>query len=179
MVIVRSVSSATVSPENPPWLRSNFGAPRAHAPGHHRNAIQQIERALFQVLAGDVFERLPAREPAIAVAHLHVAGHRADLGIGEMPHQARNRVRRSTMVSASMDTIISLVASRRAVIQRRGLAVIAWCIRAHARVRARNLRAAVRRCGRWNRRPPPELPASDNRDASAECTVFTITSSSL
>ena len=41
-----------------------FLAPRAERAGHDRDAIQQIESALLHVLAGDVFERLPAREPA-------------------------------------------------------------------------------------------------------------------
>ena len=38
-------------------LVDGFRAPRAERAGHDRNAIQQIERALFQVLAGHhVFE---------------------------------------------------------------------------------------------------------------------------
>ena len=91
MVSVRSVSSATVSPENPSFAAKQLRAPRAHGAGNHRNAIQQVECALFQILAGDVFERLPAREPAIAIHHFYVAGDGAHFGIGEMADQARNR----------------------------------------------------------------------------------------
>src|SRR4029077_5704389 len=41
------------------------GAPRADGAGNNGDAIQQVKSALFKVLAGDVFERLPAGEPAI------------------------------------------------------------------------------------------------------------------
>ena len=72
-------------------LAQQIGAPRADGAGNDRNAIQQIEGALFEILAGDVFERLPARDPAIAIDHFHVAGDGSDFGIGKMANQARNR----------------------------------------------------------------------------------------
>ena len=49
--------------------------------------FSKIERALLHILAGDVFERLPAREPARAVADFHVAGDGAKLRIGKMAHE--------------------------------------------------------------------------------------------
>src|ERR1700674_1522246 len=60
---------------------NGFFAPRTKRSGHNGNAIQQVKRALLHVLAGDVLKRLPAREPARAVADLYVAGDRADTGI--------------------------------------------------------------------------------------------------
>ena len=108
-----------------------IGAPRAHGAGHHRNAIQQIEGALFQVLAGDVFERLPAREPAIAVHHFHVAGDGADLGIGEMADEPRNRfgINDGICVDRNDDFAGGF---GKTMIQRRGLAAIGLADQAHA-----------------------------------------------
>ena len=64
-----------------------FFAPSAERAGNDRDAIQKIERALLHILAGDVFERLPAREPARAIADFHVAGDGAEFGIGEVAHE--------------------------------------------------------------------------------------------
>ena len=80
-----------------------FGAPRAQRAGNDGNAIQQIERALFQILAGDVFERLPAGEPADAVSDLHVSRNRADPRIDEVPHQFADRVRLNGCVRVDGD----------------------------------------------------------------------------
>src|SRR5258708_3106360 len=68
-------------------------APGTERAGHNGDAIQEVEGALLHVLAGDVFERLPAREPARTVADLHVAGDGANLGIGEMANEFADRVR--------------------------------------------------------------------------------------
>ena len=70
-----------------------IGAPCANRAWYHRNTVQKIEGAFFEVLAGDVFERLPTREPTIAIDHLHVPGHCSDFGIGKMAHQQANRIR--------------------------------------------------------------------------------------
>ena len=72
-------------------LAQQAGAPRANGTWNDRNAIQQIEGALFEVLAGDVFEGLPASKPAIAIHHLNVASDGADLRIREVANQTRNR----------------------------------------------------------------------------------------
>ncbi len=133
-------------------------APRAHRAGHHGNAIQQIERALFEVLAGDVFERLPARDPAIAVDHLHVAGDGADAGIGEMPDQARNRVGIDDRIGVDRDDDFA-DGFAQPVIQRRRVCRD-WIAGAGGRAdRARSSCEQVRRCGPPSRRPPRELPA--------------------
>ena len=70
-----------------------FGAPCAQRAGDYRNAIQQVERALFQILTRDIFERLPTREPADSIPDFYVSGNRADAGIHKVPHEFRYRVR--------------------------------------------------------------------------------------
>src|SRR5665213_3438332 len=69
-----------------------FRAPRAECSGNHRNAIQQIERALFQILTGHIFQCLPAREPADAIAYFYVSGYRADARIHEVADKLADRV---------------------------------------------------------------------------------------
>src|SRR6266567_8835771 len=66
---------------------NGFLAPSPERAWDDCDAVQKVKRALFHVLAGDVFERLPACEPARAIAHLDVAGYRAKLGIGKMAKQ--------------------------------------------------------------------------------------------
>src|SRR5438445_3247571 len=53
-----------------------FSAPGTQCAGDYGDAVEQVEGALFHVLAGDVLERLPAREPARAVADFDIAGDR-------------------------------------------------------------------------------------------------------
>src|SRR5580704_6272199 len=84
--MVRSASSATVSAVMPP-AAAIASLPRAERAGNNGNAIQQIKSALLHVLAGDVFERLPTREPARTIADFDVAGDRAKLRIGEVAHE--------------------------------------------------------------------------------------------
>ena len=178
MVSVRSVSSATVSPENPLLAAQQLRAPRAHGAGHHRNAIQQIESALFQILAGDVFERLPAREPAIAVHHFHVAGDGAHLGVGEMAHEARNRFGIHDGIGINGNNNFA-GGFREAVVQRRGLAVIGLADQAHARIAreicAHQFGGAVRGAVIHHQ----NFEIRDNRKRAPRCTVLTMAASSL
>src|SRR6266850_2522845 len=64
-----------------------FLAPRAERSGNDGDAIEEIEGALLHVLAGNVFERLPAGEPAGAIANLNVAGDGANGGIRKVTDQ--------------------------------------------------------------------------------------------
>ena len=105
------------------------------APGTTGNAIQQIEGALFEVLAGDVFERLPAREPAVAIAHLDVAGDGADARVGEVAHQFADGVGRDGRVGVNGHQNLAVRFAQR-MGQRRGLAAIGLVHDAHARIRA-------------------------------------------
>ncbi len=54
-----------------------FFAPRAQSAGDDGDAVKQIEGTLLHILAGDVFESLPAGEPAGAVADFYVASYGA------------------------------------------------------------------------------------------------------
>ena len=67
-------------------------APGAESARNHGDAIEKIKGAFFHVLAGDVFERLPARQPARTIADLDVARDRAHGGIAEMPDQLANGI---------------------------------------------------------------------------------------
>ena len=72
------------------------GAPCADGAGHDGDDVEEIESAALEVLAGDVFEGLPARPQIHAVAHLGVAGHGADARDPESAESAwRWRRRRS------------------------------------------------------------------------------------
>ena len=107
-----------------------FRAPGAQRSGDDGNAIQQIERALFEILAGDVFERLPAREPADAVAHLHVSGDGADARVDEMADEFADGVGldRGVGVDGHDDAARSF---RQGVRKRGGLAAVGLVHDAH------------------------------------------------
>src|SRR5450432_4795905 len=72
-------------------------ADRGHPPcadraGNHADRAQQIKRPALEILAGDVFQRLPARPQIHAVAHFGIARHRTNALIMEMGNQMRNGV---------------------------------------------------------------------------------------
>src|SRR5437899_6270796 len=68
-------------------------SPGANGSRYHANRAQRIESATLEILAGDVFERLPAGPQVHAIANLGVARHRSNFGIEEMQHQVGNGVR--------------------------------------------------------------------------------------
>ena len=108
--MVKSVSSATVSGAEAAAVVDRFGAPGAQRAGNNRNAIQQIEGALFQILAGDVFERLPAREPTDPVSDFHISRDRANPGVDEMADEFADGVglNRSIRIDGDDDAAGSL-----------------------------------------------------------------------
>src|SRR6185312_10458852 len=89
--MVKSWSSASVSTGKPPNFPS---ALRLHAPIAPGTTVMQPSAAsvTLQILAGHIFERLPASNEVDAIADLGVAGDRADRRICEPAHQLRNRV---------------------------------------------------------------------------------------
>ena len=68
-----------------------FGPPGAERSGDHGNAIQKIECAFFEILARDIFECLPASQPADPVSNLYVSGNRADSRVHEVAHEFADR----------------------------------------------------------------------------------------
>ena len=84
-------------------LAHRRNAPRTNRSGHHADRAQHVERTALEVLAGDVFERLPARPQIHAVADLGVARDRTNFRIDEVRHQARNRVGCDDRVGVNAD----------------------------------------------------------------------------
>ena len=111
---------------------NGFLAPGTERSRHDGDAIQQMKSALLHVLAGDVFERLPAREPARAIADLDVAGDRADGGIREMAHQLADGVGFDFRVSVDGDDNLG-VRLGHGEIERCGFSAIHLMNDAHAR----------------------------------------------
>ena len=71
------------------------------------DAVEQIERAPIEVLAGDVLERLPAREEVDAVPDLRVAGDGADARIRERGREHSHGVRLEERVGVERDDDIA------------------------------------------------------------------------
>ena len=69
-----------------------FDAPGANRSGDHADRAHGVERPAFEVLAGDIFQRLPARPEIDAVAHLGIARHGCNFRIQKVRHHARNRI---------------------------------------------------------------------------------------
>src|ERR1700682_3285073 len=59
----------------------------------HGNTIEQIEGALLQILAGDVFEGLPAGEPLGTIANFNVARNSPDFWIAEVTKKFTDGIR--------------------------------------------------------------------------------------
>src|SRR5260370_5806838 len=72
---------------------NGFLAPCTERSRYNGNAIQEVKGALLHVLAGDVLKRLPACQPARALADLHVARDRANLGIRKVTDQFADGIR--------------------------------------------------------------------------------------
>ena len=62
------------------------------APGTTITHVEEIECAAFEVLAGDVFESLPACPQIDAIADLGISCDGTDLGIDEVRHQLGDRI---------------------------------------------------------------------------------------
>src|SRR5208283_2668178 len=100
-----------------------LAAPGTERARNDRNAIQEIEGALFHVLAGDVFERLPTSEPAGAIADFDVASNGADPRIRKVTEQIGYGVGLDFGVRVNGDDEFSQRMGER-VVQRRRFAAI-------------------------------------------------------
>ena len=81
------------------------GAPRADGPRNHHDHVEEVQRAALKVLAGDIFQRLPAGQ-VDSVTHLGVAGHGPDLRVGEVGNQVGDGVARDDAVGVDTDVDI-------------------------------------------------------------------------
>ncbi len=100
---------------------------RRHAPcpdraRHHADRPENIQCAPLEVLAGDVFEGLPARPKIHPVSHLGVAGDGADSGIDEVRHQARYGVTGDDRVGVDANEKLRIVDVFDAIVEGFGLA---------------------------------------------------------
>ena len=110
MAMVRSWSSASVSVGIAAHLdQARLAATRRPRPARPSACRARRQRAAFDILRDDIFQRLPAGDHVDAVADLGIARHRADLG---SPNQRTSReiVSGSNCVSASSATTISPLA---------------------------------------------------------------------
>src|SRR5262249_36694006 len=98
-------------------------APGAERAGYDRDAVQQIEGALLHVLAGDVFESLPASEPARTISDFDVASDRSDFRIGKMTDQAAYGVGLDFGIGVDGNDDFALRPCHR-VVQRSGFAAV-------------------------------------------------------
>ena len=71
---------------------NRLDAPGADRARHHADRTHGVERSPFEILAGDVFERLPARPQVDAVADFGIAGDGCNFRIEEMRHHADDGV---------------------------------------------------------------------------------------
>ena len=129
-------------------LADGRGTPGAERSGNDRDAVQQIEGALLKILTGDVFQRLPAGDPGVAVADLDVAGDRADAGIDHVAHHAADGVGSDGGIGVDGDQNV-VVRGLERVGEGDGLAAVELMDDLHARVGCRSERPAappVRSC---------------------------------
>ena len=106
-----------------PGLLHGLCAPRPNRPRNHRHHIKQVQRPPLEVLAGDVFESLPARPQVHAIAHLRVARHRANLRILKVGNQLGDRIRGNHRIRIDPDVNL-LVHLVQRVVQRGGFAPV-------------------------------------------------------
>ena len=90
------------------------GAPGADGSGDDHDDVEEVQGAALEVLAGDVFEGLPAGPEVDAVADLGVAGDGADVGVGEVADEAVDGVvgDDAVGVDADVDLLVDVVRGR-------------------------------------------------------------------
>ena len=76
----------------PARLAHRSNAPRTNRSGDDAYRAHGVERAALEILAGYVFEGLPARPQVHAITDLRIPRDRSNLRIQEVRHQVRDRV---------------------------------------------------------------------------------------
>ena len=105
-------------------LADGGDAPGADGAGNDADGSERVESAAFEVLAGDVFEGLPARPKVDAVADFGVARDRADSGIEEVRHHAGNGVGGNDGVGVDADEELGVADVLESIVQGFGFAAV-------------------------------------------------------
>src|SRR5262249_12946608 len=97
--------------------------PRTDGTWHHRDAIEQGERAPVEILARDVLERLQARHEVDAIADFRVPRDGSDLRVRQRLNERANRVGEKNSIRIEPDDDLTR-RSRDAVVERARLAAV-------------------------------------------------------
>ena len=130
------------------------GAPCADGSGNDGDDVEEVEGAALEVLAGDVFEGLPAGPEIDAVADLGVSGDGADERVLEVGNELADGVGGDDGVGVDADIKLFGEAVEGEV-ERGGLASVGLGEHLDAAggdLGGVGLRGRPRRCGRWSRR---------------------------
>ena len=97
--------------------------PRSNRPRHHRHHVEQVHRPPLEILARDVFQRLPACPGVDPVAYFGIPRHRPHPPIGKPPYQLRYRIVRDyrICVDPDVDFLLHVI---QPVVQRLRLAAV-------------------------------------------------------
>src|SRR5208282_4495827 len=100
------------------------GTPGADRARHHAHRAHGIERSPLKILAGDVFERLPARPEVHAVPNLGVAGHGRNFRIEEVGHEAGDGIRGNNGIGIDANEEFGIADVLQSEVQRLGFAAV-------------------------------------------------------
>src|SRR5208283_2168001 len=99
-------------------------APGSDCPGHHAYRTQGIECSALEILAGDVFERLPACPEIDAVADFSIAGDRCNFRIEEVRDHAGDGIGSDDGIGVNADEKFGIADVLQSKVQRLGLASV-------------------------------------------------------
>src|SRR5260370_42702751 len=97
-------------------------APGSDCAGHYAHRAHGIGRSPLEILAGDVFERLPARPEVDAIADFGIASDGRHFRIEEMGHEAGDRVGSNDGIGVDADEQFGVADVLPSKVERLGLA---------------------------------------------------------
>src|ERR1700680_951701 len=102
-------------------------SPCADRARNHADGAQNVKGPALEVLAGDVFESLPACPQIDAIAHLGIARDRPDFWIDKVRHQSGDCIGSDDGVGIDAHKKFRLTNMFNAVVERLGLARVPLC----------------------------------------------------
>src|SRR5215471_8118629 len=117
-----------------------LATPCSNGTGDNCHTIQQIESATIEILAGDVFERLPSSQKVDTIANLRVAGDRTDLRICKMSNELTHSVASKQSIGIKRNYYFGKCMPD-AVVQRIRFAGIGFCEHPDARLTGKRVDA--------------------------------------